>query len=359
MSKDHFAFPVLVGDIGGTNARFEVFEGPDSPAVFSANVQNKDSGGLENTIKNVVLAHVAQKPKTAIFAGAGPVTGDTFKFTNIDHWDAIDLAKLRASAGFDDLAFLNDFEAQALAVAALPTVEHIKLGGGDPLQGSGRVVMGPGTGLGVAGLIQADGRWVPVPGEGGHVDVGPRSTSEERLFKHLEAIDGRISAEQVLCGSGLVNLYRASCYAAGDEPLIAPPPAKGQDHSPHEKADQPRRVSEAGLADPSSAAFSAHARDALQLFAMLLGRVAGDMALVFMARGGVYLAGGISQKISSVLSAPGFRAAFNDKAPHSELMASIPVFIVNHPTAALVGLATFARHPERFSVNLAGKRWRG
>jgi glucokinase len=349
-----FAFPILVGDIGGTNARFEVFDRPDSGPVFASNVQNKDSASLADTIRDTVLKGSPAQPRTAIFAGAGPVTGDTFKFTNVDHWEAFNLETVRQVSGFGDLVFLNDFEAQALAVAALDTSAHEKLGGGEPLPGGSRAVLGPGTGLGVAGLIQADGRWVPVPGEGGHVDVGPRSNAEEALFAHLEPIDGRISAEQVLCGSGLVNIYRAQCRLAGVNPVLAPPPASGHELSPAEKADQPRRVSEAGLSGADKAA-----ADALSLFAVLLGRLAGDMALVFMARGGVYLAGGISQKIAAVLRRPSFRAAFNDKAPHSSLMASIPVCIVTHPTAALIGLADFARHPERYSVSLAGKRWRG
>jgi glucokinase len=349
-----FAFPVLVGDIGGTNARFEVFDSPDGAPVFAANVQNKDFSSLTGTISDVVLKGAPVRSRTAIFAGAGPVTGDTFKFTNVDHWDAFNLEQTRQKAGFGDLIFLNDFEAQALAVAALDAGVHEKLGGGEPLAGAGRAVLGPGTGLGVAGLVRAEGRWVPVPGEGGHVDVGPRSANEERLFALLEPIEGRISAEQVLCGSGLVNLYRGYCQLAGVPPLLAATSPAGTESGTEEKADQPRRVSEAGLSGADR-----QAQDALTMFATLLGRVAGDMALVFMARGGVYLAGGISQKIASVLHRPVFRAAFNDKAPHSRLMETVPVYIVTHPTAALVGLADFARHPERYSVNLAGKRWRG
>jgi glucokinase len=210
-------------------------------------------------------------------------------------------------------------------------------------------VLGPGTGLGVAGLVHARHCWIPVPGEGGHIDVGPRTARENEIFPHLAAIEGRISAEQVLCGSGLVNLYRAVCAANGHAATLAP---ASSDKA--EIAEQPSRVSTAAL-DGSDA----DAAEALRHFVVLLGRVAGDMGLVFMARGGVFLAGGISQKILPALQDPAFRAAFEDKAPHSQTMRDIPVYVVTHPTAALSGLSAYARTPARFGVVVEGRRWRG
>ena len=211
-----------------------------------------------------------------------------------------------------------------------------KIGGGEPEPGAGRVVLGPGTGLGVAGLIHALGRWIPVPGEGGHMDLGPRTPRDFEVFPHIERIEGRISGEQILCGRGLVNAYRAVAKADG-----RPAPFT-----------LPSEVTAAALAGTD-----ATAEEALALFVTCLGRTAGDLALVFMSRGGVFLTGGIAQKIVPALKTGNFRAAFEDKAPHGDLMRSMPVYVITHPLAALVGLAAYARAPSLFGVQTAGRRW--
>jgi glucokinase len=215
--------------------------------------------------------------------------------------------------------------------------EHMeKIGGGEPEPGAGRVVLGPGTGLGVAGLIHALGRWIPVPGEGGHMDLGPRTARDFEVFPYIERIEGRISGEQILCGRGLVNAYRAVAKADG-----RPAPFT-----------LPSEVTAAALAGTD-----ATAEEALALFVTCLGRTAGDLALVFMSRGGVFLTGGIAQKIVPALKTGNFRAAFEDKAPHGDLMRSMPVYVITHPLAALVGLAAYARAPSLFGVQTAGRRW--
>jgi glucokinase len=200
-----------------------------------------------------------------------------------------------------------------------------------------RVVLGPGTGLGVGGLVHARGSWIPVPGEGGHVDLGPRTTRDLQIFPHVETIEGRVSAEQILCGRGIVNLYLAICTADGIEPVYADP----ADITSHALAGS----------DPVAV-------ETISLFSTYLGRVAGDMAMIFMARGGVFLSGGISQKILPALKKPEFRAAFEDKAPHSELLSTIPTYVVTHPLAAVAGLSSYARNPESFGVSTDGRRWR-
>jgi glucokinase len=175
-----------------------------------------------------------------------------------------------------------------------------------------------------------------VPGEGGHIDVGPRSDHEARIFHFLEKIDGRISAEQILCGRGMTNLYRALCAVEG---------VSTQFSEPHEVT--------AGAMTHGNR----WAKETLSLFATILGRVAGDLALIFMAKGGVYLSGGIAQKIAPVLKQGEFRAAFNDKAPHTEIMSKMPVFVMTPPLAAVMGLAAFAKNPGGFGVNMNGRHW--
>lgn len=345
-ADDILKFPILIGDIGGTNARFALLVDPHAePKSFDV-VQTANFATINDAIQAAVLDKTSLQPRTAVIAVAGPVSGDEIPLTNCD-W-VIRPKTMMAELGLEDVIVLNDFEAQALAVVALGDDDVIKLGGGKPETFGSRAVLGPGTGLGVAGLVHARHCWIPVPGEGGHVDVGPRTDRERTFFPHLEAIEGRISAEQLLCGSGLVNIYRAVCAADGVAPALTP-----DDDNEERKRDWPSRVSTAALEGAD-----AHAAEAVDHFAVLLGRVAGDMGLVFMARGGVYLAGGISQKILPALSKPAFRAAFEDKAPHSARMREMPVYVVTHPMAALTGLSAFARTPARFGVVVEGRRWR-
>lgn len=332
---DHFPFPILIGDIGGTNARFSLItdafaEPKEFPIVRTANYPT-----IDDAIQKVVLDHTSWQPRSAILAIAGPINGDEIPLTNCP-W-VVRPKDMLANLGFVDVTVVNDFEAQALAVASLSDEHQIQLGRGTQLEGHSKVVLGPGTGLGVAGLVHALHAWIPVPGEGGHVDLGPRSDRDLEIFPHIERIEGRVSAEQILCGRGLVNLYRAICVADGVEPIYADP------------AD----VSVKGLSGEN-----AQAAEAVSLFATYLGRVAGDMACIFMARGGVYLAGGIPQKILPALQRPEFRAAFEDKAPHTALLSTIPTYVMTHPLAALAGLSTYARTPSRFGVATDGRRWR-
>ncbi|MCX8995656.1 glucokinase [Rhizobiaceae bacterium BDR2-2] len=333
---DHQPFPILIGDIGGTNARFSILiDTYAEPKEFPI-LRTADFAGIEDAIQQGVLDKTSIQPRSAILAVAGPIHSKEIPLTNC-HW-VLRPADMCASLGLEDIVVINDFEAQALAVASMSDENREEIGSVGKVPVASRVVLGPGTGLGVAGLVHVQRRWIPVSGEGGHVDLGPRSERDFSVFPHIERIEGRVSAEQVLCGRGIVNLYRAVCKADGVKPALSDP------------AD----VTAAGLGGNDAVAV-----ETLSLFATYLGRVAGDMALAFMARGGVYLAGGITQKILPVLKQPEFRAAFEDKAPHSALMRTIPTFAVTHPQAALAGLAAYARTPTNFGVATEGRRWRG
>ncbi|MFC6489569.1 glucokinase [Nitratireductor sp. GCM10026969] len=328
-------FPILVGDIGGTNARFAiVVDSYAEPREFPV-VQTADYATIDEAIQAAILDQTHILPRSAVLAVAGPVDGDEIDLTNCD-W-VVRPREMMAGLGFSEIVVLNDFEAQALAVVALGEAHMEKVGGGEAETVGSRVVLGPGTGLGVAGLVHARRTWIPIPGEGGHVDLGPRSARDGEVFPHLEKIEGRVSAEQILCGRGLVNLYRAVAAADGKEARFS----------------DPAEITSAALesSDPTAV-------ETLDLFLTYLGRVAGDLALVFMGRGGVYLTGGIAQKILPALHNGKFRTAFEDKAPHGELMETMPVFVITHPMAALAGLAAYARTPGRFGVETAGRRWK-
>jgi glucokinase len=328
-------FPILIGDIGGTNARLAILiDAYAQPKEFPI-LATADYETIDEAIQVNVLDKTSVQPRSAIFAIAGPVDGDEIELTNCP-W-IVRPKQMMENFALEDVIVLNDFEAQALAAASLEPENRHGIGGGEIENSASRVVLGPGTGLGVSGLVYSNNNWIPVPGEGGHVDLGPRSERDHAVFPHLERIEGRISAEQVLCGKGLVNLYGAVCLADGLNPSFT----------------TPKEITTAGL-DHSNAA----AAESLSLFATYLGRVAGDLALVFMARGGVFLSGGIAQKIIPVLEQPEFRQAFEDKAPHSALLKAIPTCVMTHPLAALFGLASYARTPVRFGVSTEGRRWK-
>ncbi|TPW26481.1 glucokinase [Pararhizobium mangrovi] len=332
--QPHYAFPVLVGDIGGTNARFAIIDGPNADARTLPILHTADFPTIDAAIRENVLPLLDAVPKTAILAVAGPIDGDEIDLTNAP-W-VVRPKVMIAELGFSDVVVINDFEAQALAVAFIDDENREKIGGRDPEAHASRLVLGPGTGLGVAGLVNARHIWIPVPGEGGHVDVGPRTARDRAIFPHLEAIGGRISAEQLLCGRGIVNIYTAIARADGRDP----------------QARQPKEITAAALEGADAGAV-----ETVSLFATYLGRLAGDLALVFMARGGVYIGGGIAQKIMAALKKPEFRAGFEDKAPHQALLAEIPTYVLTHPLAALSGLSTYARSPMRFGLSTDGRRW--
>jgi glucokinase len=335
MTVEPLAFPVLLGDIGGTNARFALLSDAHAePRVFTAAV-TADHPDIETAIEETVLARTSLTPCTAVIALAGPVSGDEVDLTNA-HW-VVRPRNAMARLTLKDIVLLNDFEALALALPALPESDMEAIGGGQHDARGAKVVLGPGTGLGVAGLIHAANLWIPVPGEGGHVSFGPVEADEFAIFAAMEPEDGRISAEAVLAGRGLVRLYRAVAQVEGVAASLS----------------QPAEVSEAGLSGGDTTA-----RRTLELYGRLLGRLAGDMALTFMATGGVYLGGGIAPRLLPVLREGGFRRAFEAKAPHSSLMAAIPTHVITAPTPALTGLASFARTPSSFGVSLAGRRWR-
>ncbi|MDX8441843.1 glucokinase [Mesorhizobium australafricanum] len=328
-------FPILIGDIGGTNARFSIVLDANSEATEPQIVQTANFATIDEAIQAAVLDRSSIQPNSAVLAVAGPVDGDEIPLTNCP-W-VVKPKQMFRTLGLSEVVVLNDFEAQALAVVALGEEHMEKIGGSTPEANAGRVVLGPGTGLGVAGLIYALNRWIPVPGEGGHMDIGPRTSRDFEVFPHIDKLEGRISGEQILCGRGLVNVYRAVAKAdARPAPFTTP-----------------AEVTAAALSKSDPVA-----EEALALFVTCLGRTAGDLALVFMSRGGVFLTGGIAQKIVPALKAGNFRAAFEDKAPHGALMREMPVYVITHPLAALLGLAAYARTPSLFGVQTAGRHWR-
>jgi glucokinase len=336
--KASWRYPVLVADIGGTNARFALLVDAHASMPEATVVPTDDYPGLTEALSDAVLARTALRPRTAIIAMAGPIRGERIPLTNAP-W-VIEPRALINELGLEKVILLNDFEAQALALPGFGENDLQQIGGGAVAPHATKVVVGPGTGLGAGALIHASDRWIPVPGEGGHVELGPLSDAEYAIWPHIERSgsgdNARIGAEQILSGDGMVRLARACAASQGIKTSFT----------------TPREVVEAAESgDPLASTTLTH-------FSRALGRVAGDMALIFMARGGVYLAGGIPPRIARALDDGAFRQAFEAKAPHEAIMAGIATYIIHHPQPALDGLAAFARTPSRFAIDLIDRMWR-
>lgn len=328
-----FAFPVLVADIGGTNARFALVDSPDAPTRMCGSTETAKHDDISSAIREVVLPHADIKPRSAIVAVAGPVTGDAIPLTNAA-W-IIEPRKMIADLGLDQVTILNDFEAQALALPGFQGPDIEQIGPGDARPASTKFVLGPGTGLGAGALVYAGGKWVPVPGEGGHVELGPVTQEDFEIWPHIEQLGGRIGAEQILSGTGMPRLARAVAAWLNTDLTF----------------DTPAAITQAAEDNDPVAVKT------LQVFARAYGRVAGDFALATLARGGVYLTGGITPRIARFLTDGNFRASFEAKAPHAGLMARIPTYIIRHPQPAIEGLASFARAPDAFLVDRQGREW--
>lgn len=327
-------FPVLIADIGGTHARLAILSQPHSPIRQFPTVQTTDYPNFATAATRAVLDATAIMPKSLLIALAGPLHPQATKLTNAD-W-VIDPAALRDALNLEVVITFNDFEALALSLPHLSDDQLTKIGGGEAKSREPRVVLGPGTGLGVAALAYADKRFTPIAGEGGHISLGPESDQDFAIWPHLERVGGRISGESILCGSGLARLYRAVARSKGSA-----------DDSCRTGPEVTDRLAKG---DPV-------ASETVDLFVTYLGRFAGDLALVFLAKGGVYIAGGVAPRFAERFQTGRFRAAFEAKAPHAAILQDIPTWLITEQKPAMWGLSAVAQMPERFAIDLSARRW--
>ena len=267
-----------------------------------------------------------------IVCGAGPVVGRQLKLTNAP-W-VMDGPETARRAGLKQGLLLNDFEAQALSLPAIQADWTRQIG---PLAFDSRgpqVILGPGTGLGIAALVDAEGRFTPVSSEACHIDFGPTTDEEFALWPHLERAHGRITSESVLNGAGLARVHRARMMALGrPDPHLEPP-----------------EVTAAALADPKG-----EAADSVRLYWRIIARFAGDMAVTFVATGGVTLSGGVLPRVVDFLDDGAFRAAFEAKAPVDALAKRIPTRLIIRSDAVLAGMAAIAAAPDRYGIDYASR----
>jgi len=304
----------LLADIGGTNTRCAITGADGEPERIRC-FSNADFDGPESLLEQY-LASVGsvQRPLRGAIAVAAPIRGEHVEMINIDwSWSTEALA---SQLGLSDLGVLNDFEALAYALPELGEHQLLKLGGGVALPDKPKAVLGPGTGLGVAGLFPGARGWEAISGEGGHVTMAACDAREDRLIQAARAQFGHCSAERLISGAGLSFLH----------------------HTLHDAAELP--PAEIGQL---AAAGDARASESLEVFFLMLGTVAANLALTLGTFGGIYIGGGIVPKHREAFAASGFRARFEDKGRYRDYLGAIATLLViaEHPT--LTGLAAYAR----------------
>jgi len=320
---------ILAGDIGGTHARIGLFEvRGGAPALVAERIYpSREFSGLDAVLKKEIEEH-HPAISSAAFGIAGPVHDGRVRTPNLP-WE-VDARSLTAVLGLAHVTLLNDLEALAYGIHLLGPSDVAVLNPGKEGTGN-RAVVAAGTGLGVAGLIWDGQIHRPFATEGGHADFAPRNALESELMLHLAKRFGRVSNERVVCGAGLVNVYEfLRDTGRGDEPAWL--------RERLAKDDRAKVISEAGL-DRSSELCSR----ALDMFASVYGTVTGDVALYFLATGGMYLGGGIAPKVLARLKEPDlFRASFVDKGRLRSLVEQIPVSVVLDDRVGLKGAARAA-----------------
>ena len=319
----------LVGDIGGTHARFAIVDERDRISRVRV-LHCADFSGPEQAVRRYLALEPMVQPRQAAFGIATPVSGDDVAMTN-HHW-RFSVDALHQALGLQRLLLLNDFTALALALPLLTADDYHAVGGGSTIDPAAIALLGPGTGLGVSGLLPAGGHHVPLQGEGGHVTLAARNRREAEVIDWLRQHSDHVSAERVLSGPGLISLHDAVRALAG-RPAVSLPS---------------EQISARAMSNTC-----VYCSEALDLFCALLGTVAADLALTLGARGGVYLGGGIIPRLGDFFARSPFRQRFEDKGRFSAWLARIPTRVIDAPYAALAGAAAALKSPVRIGYEAA------
>lgn len=305
----------LMADIGATTTRCALLDDKGNE-VAAETFENADFTGVEGVLR-VYLDHrrASDRPQRAALAIAAPIVGDGVQMTNIG-WRFSQLELMHA-LDLKRLHVVNDFEAIAWSLPQLRSGDAAQIGGGASVLRTTMAALGPGSGLGVSGLVPAADGWAALTGEGGHVAMAATTREEQDVIALLrERFDGHCSAERVLSGPGLVNLYVALAQLAGrGQPTVNP-----EDVTNLAKQGEPL------------------ARKTLAMFFAMLGTVAANLAVTMGARGGVYIAGGIVPRYIEQLRKSEFRARFEAKGRYRGYLAAIPTYVITVPLPAFRGL---------------------
>jgi glucokinase len=330
-----FAYPCLVADVGGTNARFAVVETAGVPLSPMVRLPTGGHADFAATVQQAIASGGFPKPRSFFAAIAGPLEGKTATLTNAQTPDGklwIDGPALIADLQLEQGMLFNDFEALCLSLPGLAENDLMPIGGGATVDHQPLLVVGPGTGLGVGALLPVNGRYQPVASEGGHVSAGPLTARELEIWPHLG--QGPLSEEDLLSGRGLARFHKALSDMNGLATELTP-----------------AEVTERALASDKTA------EEAVMLFLGRLGGFAGDMALTFCAKGGVFIGGGIAPRFKDLMAQGGFRQAFESKGRQSDYLGAVPTSLITAPDAALQGLAAVAARPDSFVLDYRSRVW--
>ncbi|MFL6707727.1 MAG: glucokinase [Massilia sp.] len=313
----------LLADIGGTNARFALETAPGRIADIST-LACAEYQCFEDAVVDY-LASVAERRGAqlerithAVIAIAQPVKGDLVAMTN-HHW-SFSIAAAKQRLHLHTLLVVNDFAALAMAVPSLTAQDVVAIGGEHAQAKTGAVIglVGAGTGLGVAGLIPAEGRWMALESEGGHVAFSPSDERELAVLRFCWKRYEHVSAERLVSGPGIATIYRALADHAG----LVPNPLPTET-----------------IVARALAGSDVLCMEALDCFCGMLGTVAGNLAVTLCAHGGIYLGGGVIPRLGAYFAASSFRARFENKGRFSAFNAAIPTWLITAPFPALTGAA--------------------
>lgn len=306
----------FVADVGGTNIRLA--QEVNGQLSEIKKYLCKDYA----TIKDAVLQYFSEYPEVNFTAGcigiACPTNSDSIKMTN-HHWE-FSVRELKQSLELDWLEVINDYTAVSMSLPVLSEQQKHQIGGGSAEQGGHIAVFGPGTGLGVGHLVNTASGWQSIPGEGGHVDFAPVDDIDIAILQFLRKRYERVSAEQLLSGNGLLQIYQALAEKAGEEATMQAP------------AD----VTENALAGSCDVCV-----EALNRFCAIMGSFAGNLALNLGTSGGVYIAGGIVSRFIPFLENSDFRARYEAKGRFKDYVSVIPTYVITEPDHGLLGAAAY------------------
>lgn len=312
--------PKLVADIGGTNARFALIFDDLGKPMYEQVLSCVDFTGPVAAIEHY-LASIASKVgvislREAALAIANPITGDWVKMTN--HTWEFSIEKSRLALGLERLLLLNDFTALALSLPRIDSSELRQVGTGKPASDSPLALIGPGTGLGMSGLIPSPGGWIPLQGEGGHASFSPADAYEAEILEIVRREYPHVSTERLVSGKGLPNLYAAIAELDG---LTV------------------QRISPAEITNLAIEQGDPHSVKVMNAFCAMLGTAAANLVLNLGARGGVYVGGGIVPRLGDFFDRSPFRQRFEERGRFSEYLAEIPSYVITAKTPALMGAA--------------------
>jgi len=306
-------YPRLLGDIGGTNARFGWQAAEDAPITHVQVLPCAEHESLLAAAQTYLKEQHLTASPCAAFGIANPVTGDQVAMTN-HHWK-FSVNALREGLGVSRFLLLNDFTALALSLTLLTESQKHQVGSGTAAPDAAIGLIGPGTGLGVSGLFPVgyQHKWIPIAGEGGHVSLTATTEHEFAAIQQLQKRYGHVSAERVISGAGLVDLYHALCDLKDGQGREITTPAE---------------VIERAQEVPTSTA-----NEALDMFCGFLGSVAGDLALTLGARGGIYIGGGIVPRLGERFDASPFRERFEAKGRFKKYLQDVPTWVIHSPVS--------------------------